>query len=60
MPISYLQGELFQADVTCGVTSGKLMFKFNGTRILSNRGTQLYASVHMQYVMSVYSFKICH
>ena len=39
IPISYLEGELFQADVTCGDTSGKLMFKFNGSRILSNRGS---------------------
>ena len=38
---SWLEGELFQADVTCMAdnSNGKLMFKFNGTRILSNRGS---------------------
>ena len=41
VPLSYLEGELFQADVTCRAehTNGKLLFKFNGTRILSDRGT---------------------
>ena len=42
IPLHYLDGELFQADITCtagGTGNGKLMFKFNGTRILSQRGS---------------------
>ena len=42
IPLSYLDGELFQADITCTADStgnGKLMFKFNRTRILSQRGS---------------------
>ena len=41
-----LEGELVQADVTCMAdnSNGKLMFKFNGTRVLSNKGSfYLYA-----------------
>ncbi|XP_065910225.1 uncharacterized protein [Dysidea avara] len=35
-----LQGELFQVDISCSVfgTNGKLLFKFNGTQTLSNKG----------------------
>ena len=36
--MNYLRGELIQVDITCrgDGTSGKLMFKFNGTSILSD------------------------
>ena len=41
--LNYLEGELFQADVSCRAdnTNGKLLFKFNGTRNLSDRGMLL-------------------
>ena len=43
-PLSYLEGELFKADVTCDndYGNGKLFFKYNGTRNLLEKGKQLY------------------
>lgn len=57
IPINYLQGELFQADVTCGATGGKLMFKFNGTRILSNRGSYIYIAILYTCTVMIVGFK---
>ena len=41
-PLSYLEGELFKADVTCDneYGNGKLFFKHNGTRNLLEKGKQ--------------------
>ena len=42
-PLSFLEGELFKADVTCDneYGNGKLFFKYNGTRNLLEKGKQL-------------------
>ena len=42
-PLSYLEGELFKADVTCDNEggNGKLFFKYSGTRNLLENGKQL-------------------
>ena len=39
-PLSYFEGELFKADVTCDNEggNGKLFFKHNGTRNLLEKG----------------------
>ena len=39
-PLSYLEGELFEVDVTCDNEggNGKLFFKHNGTRNLLEKG----------------------
>ena len=41
-PLSDLEGELFRVDVTCDdideSAHKKLMFKYNGTRVLTNKG----------------------
>ena len=49
VPLSYLEGELFQADISCMAdhTNGKLMFKFNGTRTLSERGKLQYILINI-------------
>ena len=41
--MSYLEGELFKADMTCDNErgDGKLFFKYNGTRNLLEKGKQL-------------------
>ena len=38
IPLSFLEGELFKVDVTCDDIDGKLIFKYNGTSILTNKG----------------------
>ena len=35
---SVVEGELFQVDIVCNGIQGKLLFKFNGSRVLSNKG----------------------
>jgi len=41
-PLNYFEGELFKVDITCAkIDDGahkKLMFKYNGTSILTNKG----------------------
>ena len=48
-PLNYFDGELFKVDVTCdGIEGGahkKLMFKYNGTRILTNKGIRNTVSI---------------
>jgi len=34
-----VEGELLQANITCDGIAGMLLFKFNGSRILSDKGT---------------------
>ena len=33
-----VEGELFQVDIICDGVNGMLLLKFNGSRVLSNRG----------------------
>ena len=53
-PLSYLEGELFKADVTCDNEGGnaKLFFKHNGTRNLLEKGSQL----RTMYIAKLYKW----
>ena len=56
-PLSYLYGEMFKVDMSCAVDDGvhkKLMFKCNGTRTLTDKGSQLAINMHTNIILYVH------